>query len=140
MIAILLVALAVPVTLVILGLRSMTAQPPESAPEVEGLRSSLESAAEKHFPAPETLGGSRRFTLKETSEGQASLLEKAAASAGGGAITSRLEDGSVRLLIQIPPEASENFEKTYLGSLSASASPDESQPATGLYEVVILPP
>ncbi|MFZ4780052.1 MAG: hypothetical protein ACOYM3_32250 [Terrimicrobiaceae bacterium] len=45
MIGILLVALAIPLTLVTLGIRQFTAKPKAPAPETQGLRAALEQAA-----------------------------------------------------------------------------------------------
>jgi len=142
MIVVLMVALAVPVTLVVLGLRSMAGHSSGPAPEVEGLRTSLESAADKHFPPPENLGGGRRFVFKAVTDASAqpSLLEQAAAAVGGVAISSRQEDGSTRILIRVPPESSEYFERTSLEPCTESVLPGEPTQNSGLYEVLIPSP
>lgn len=140
MVAVMMVALVVPLVLVVLGLRSMRVTGP--APEAEGLRASLDSAAEKHFPSPQGLGGGRRFTLSGRGDaGEAALLlEQAAAASGGLALVSAEPDGSLRIRIRIPSESSDHFVQNHLQAFSEAGPAEPAQAAAGLFEVLIPAP
>lgn len=138
MVGVVMVALAVPATLMVLGIRSMmSGSGRQQAPEVEGLRSSLESVAEKHFPAPGALGGGRRFVPRvNAGPGKgALLLEKSAAAFGGVAIATPLEGGGVRVVIQVPAGAATDFERTALAGYAEIPLSGVSDAEPGLYEI-----
>jgi len=139
MLAVLFLALAVPLTLLVLGGRNifLNRQP---APEVPELRASLESAATKALAPPAGLGGGRRFTLEGgNSEARRDLIEKTAAGLGGVVFTSPMQEGGgVRMIVQIPEAAAGRFEAS---ALSGFMPPDESEPAlAGFYEILLPQP
>jgi hypothetical protein len=140
MIAVVFLALAVPLALVVLGGREIFFRKPSSpAPEVPELRASLESAASKALPPPAGLGGGRRFILESGASTAAhrDTVEKTAAELGGVVVESPLADG-VRLIVQIPTASASRFEETALVGFLAQSEAALSTP--GFYEIVFPHP
>lgn len=139
MLAVLFLALAVPLTLLVLGGRNLFLHK-QPAPEVPELRASLESAATKALPPPAGLGGGRRFTLESrNSEARRDLIEKTAAGLGGVVFSSPMQEGrGVRMIVQIPEAAVGRFEAS---ALSGIMTPDEPAPGmAGFYEILLPQP
>ncbi|TSA33450.1 MAG: hypothetical protein D4R65_07770 [Verrucomicrobiaceae bacterium] len=140
MIAVVFLALAIPLALVVLGGREIFFRKTSSpAPEVPELRASLESAASKALPPPAGLGGGRRFILERGADAAAhrDMVEKTAAELGGVVVASSLEDG-VRLIVQIPAASASRFEEKALVGFLAQSETGLSMP--GFYEIVLPHP
>jgi hypothetical protein len=143
MTGILLVALAVPLTLVTLGIRQFTSKPKISAPETQGLRAALEQAAEKSWQAPGAISDGRSVFAISAS-GSASdarkAVEQAAQSLQGVVLpASTAEDGAERILVQIPAANASAFEERALRDFSQTQR-GNAQGNTRLYELILSPP
>lgn len=143
MIGILLVALAVPLTLVALGIRQFTSKPEIPAPETQGLRVALEQAAEKSWQAPGAMADGRSVFVLSTS-GHASearkAVEQAARKLQGVVLpTSTGEGGAERILVQIPNASAGPFESTALRDF-AETQRGTPKGESRLYELVLSPP
>ncbi len=141
MLAVLLLALAIPLTLIVLGGREIF-KPSRPAPEIPELRASLEAAASKAMPPPAELGGGRRFVISKGQDAAASraLIEKTAAGLGGGVVVaSPVENGGgIRLIVRIPSDAAARFEATALEGTCNLQS--DSASTEGLYEIILPEP
>lgn len=139
MIAVVFIALAIPLALVVLGGRDIFFHKPDSpAPDVPELRASLESAASKAMPPPAGLGGGRRFILQGGAGAvtHRDRVERTAAELGGVVVASPLGDGGgVRLIVQIPTASTSRFEETALAGFLAQGESAQSIP--GFYEIVV---
>ncbi|MBE2203018.1 MAG: hypothetical protein IAE94_01580 [Chthoniobacterales bacterium] len=114
MIGILLVALAVPLTLVGLGIQKFLTKP-KSPPEIEGLRSSLEQAVEKNWKAPEALADGRGIFVLSSPEDLPSVREAVVTSAQQlqGLLlsaTGAQSQEKTRLLVRLPAANARRFE------------------------------
>ncbi len=114
MLALLMVALALPVTIAILGIRDLrNAAPP--APEVEGLRGALETVVDSKWKEP-FLEGAVRTATRGVANGDACLetgddVQALARDCGGSVLApERIEEGGTRWLIQIPADRKAAFE------------------------------
>lgn len=142
MLAVLALALAIPLTLLVLGGRELFYRKPTApAPEVPGLRASLESAASKALSPPVDLGGGRRFIL-ESERGNTperrNLIEKTTKKLGGVVVSTRLENGGIRLIVQIPASDASHFEKE---ALAGFLPQNETAPfVQGFYEILLPRP
>lgn len=139
MLAVTFVALALPVTLLILGVRQATSNTPADSPEIPGLRVALEGIATTHLAAPPLSGGARRFSFSGTAAEMLDTrakIEKLTHDLGGTVLFSPTGD-QCRLLIAIPEPAAGSFEKLALGGgIKTSSEPG----ANGsLYEIVFHP-
>lgn len=101
MVAIVLMALAIPLTVAILGVTRMTARP-SAEPDTSVLRSLAESAAEEHFPMPVLDDG--RGRISRPVRAQPGIRQHV--TAAGGSI---LPDAD-RWLVTIPAENIAGFE------------------------------
>jgi len=144
MLAVVVVALAVPLAVLLLGIRGFSPKPAASAPEAPGLRAAVELAASKNLPPPAPLGtDTRQFVLLP---GQGNPLErwreieKSADMLGGTTLLVGQPDGGSRLLVQIPAAAAASFEERALAGLNSSAAPDPAEGPTRLYEILFPPP
>lgn len=114
MVAVLMVALALPVTIAILGIRDLRKNALPS-PEVEGLRGSLEAVVDSQWKPP-VLEGTIRTTVREVPDGTACLktgedLQSIARNTGATVITpERIESGGTRWLVQVPADRKTDFE------------------------------
>lgn len=135
MLAVVLVALAVPLAVVILGLRQVAPRPAGPAPEIPELRSSLEQVADQHLRAPDLVADAP-IVLPGKSDKLAGIrtkIERAAESAGGSTLATELPQGGFRLLVKVPAANTKTFE-------SAALPEKPAKPAgSGLYEIQILP-
>ena len=148
MAALVLVALALPLTLAIIGFRDMR-QPvaipvdPGPAPEIEGLRGALESVVDSRWSAPVLDSGARRV-VKEVADGDECLRvgnavqEVAKKMNLTVVIPEKIESGGTRWLVQMPAGSVSAFELelgllgfTGLGAASAASA------GVVLYEVEI---
>ena len=152
------IALAIPMTMMILGIKGFCAKPAGPAPEVPGLRAALELAASRTLPAPAELGAGRRhYVLMPAQEirppaapsrlpasaspdERRKKIERSAGELGGSTLLLGQPSGGARLLVQIPAAASVSFEKLALAGLSSSGSPDPAADTTWLYEILLPPP
>lgn len=128
-IALVLVALAVPVALVILGVRQISSRPnQEPAMETPGLRASLELAADKNFAPPEALMEDRVvFVLSQASVGDAKSVrqktEQEICEAGGVIIPGDPgKSDEESLLAKIPAAKAASLEAQLLESFSRLTS------------------
>ena len=114
MVAVLMVALALPVTIAILGIRDLRKNS-LPAPEVEGLRGALETVVDSQWKLP-ILEGLIRTSVREVPDGAACLqtgedIQKLARDAGGTVLTpERIESGGTRWLVQVPADRKTAFE------------------------------
>lgn len=114
MVGVLMVALALPVSIAILGIRDLQKNS-RPAPEVEGLRGSLENVVNSQWQPP-VLEGAIRTALREVPSGEACLkigedVQKIARDAGGTVLTpERIESGGTRWLVQVPADQKTEFE------------------------------
>ena len=143
MIGILLVALAVPLTLVTLGIRQFTAKPKPTAPETQGLRAALEQAAEKTWQAPGAMADGRSIFVL-SAPGNAQDAKKAvgvAAQRFHGVVlpAPTREGGAERILVQIPNASAQAFESEALREFSETqhGKPDGER---RLYEFIFTTP
>lgn len=114
MVAVLMVALALPVTIAILGIRDLRKNS-LPAPEVEGLRGALETVVDSQWKPP-ILEGAIRTAFRKVPDGAACLrtgedIQKLARDTGGTALTpERIESGGTRWLVQVPANRKNAFE------------------------------
>lgn len=142
MIGILLVALAVPLTLVTLGLRQYTAKP-KPAPETQGLRAALEQAAEKSWQVPKTMADGRSvFVLSASGNAPDArkAVEQAAHKLQGVVLPAPAgEGGAERILVQIPNGSAQAFESLALRDF-AETQRGAREGESRLYELILSPP
>jgi hypothetical protein len=139
MIAVVFVALIVPLTLVILSFRQHSA-PRSAVPEMQGLQSALEQAAEKSWQQPPPISDGRSvflFTAHGSDEEARKAVEQCARKLNGVAlpIAAAGPRGEDRLLVTIPRASSQLFESDALRNftLSVQGSPTGERQ---LYEIV----
>ena len=143
MIGILLVALAIPLTLVTLGIRQFTAKPKAQAPETQGLRAALEQAAEKTWQAPEAMADGRSVFILPASGNPSDArrtVELAARKLQGVVLPASTGDGGAeRVLVQIPSTNASAFETQ---ALREFAETQRGKPAgeSRLYELILSTP
>lgn len=136
MIAVLFLALAIPLALVVLGGREIL-KPSRPAPEIPELRASLEAVASQALPPPAELGGGRRFVLTKEIDAAASraLIEETASALGGCVVESPVDTGGCpRLIVRIPSAAAARFEEAVLAKACIPQGGD-SPSVAGLYEI-----
>ena len=113
MIGILLVALAVPLALVALGVRQFTAKP-QPAPETGGLRAALEQVAEKTWNVPDAMSDGRGIFVLSSRGNAVQIRETIAKSVGDlhGVVLSAptAQNQAGRLLVQVPAISAGSFE------------------------------
>ena len=146
MAALMMVALALPVTLAILGIRDIRQASRESesepAPEITSLRGALESVVDAQWSTPNLPAGTRK-SVREVADGDACLkageaLQKLARSLDATVLSpEKIEAGGTRWIIQIPAGQVPAFEKGLgeLGFAGVTESPGSA--VTILYEVEI---
>ena len=139
MIAVVLLALAVPLALVTLGIRRYSSGAGADAQEQGGLRVALEQAAEKSWQSPEPVSDGRSIFILSAPGSAAearTAVEQSVRKLGGVVIpASNGLRGEERLLIQIPGSGGQFFESVCLQSFVES----QHGHATGecrLYELV----
>lgn len=138
--ALAMVALALPLTLAILGFRDMRHSAP--APEIPVLRGSLEGVVDAQWSPPDLSAGTRKFE-RAVADGDACLALGESvgtlAEGLGGTVLSpeRIEEGGTRWVVQIPAGKAAEFDAG-LGRLGF-AGPGEPAAAGEpvLYEVEI---
>ncbi|MEI8311620.1 MAG: hypothetical protein WCH98_12770 [Verrucomicrobiota bacterium] len=141
-IAIVLVALAVPLALVTLGISRYSSKP--EVPEAPGLRAALEQAADKSWSSPEPLAGDRRvFTFStpgnETEARKA--VEQSARTLNGVVVPMTAgQRGEGRLLVRIPATNSHLFESAALLRNFAESQQGHPTGESHLYEIVFPAP
>jgi len=151
------IALAIPMTMMILGIKGFCAKPAGPAPEVPGLRAALELAASRTLPAPAELGAGRRhYVLMPAQEirppaapsrlpasaspdERRKKIERSAGELGGSTLLLGQPSGGARLLVQIPVSAAERFEADALEGF-ATPDPEDLSGDTRLYEILLPPP
>ena len=118
MIAVVGVALAVPLTLVMLAIRQFSSPPRNSAPDTRGLRVALEQAAEKSWQTPGMIADGRSvFTLSSPANAlETRRAVEQSAQKLNGVVLSTTADREVgeRLLVQIPGAGAQVFESEAL--------------------------
>ncbi len=142
MIALALVALAIPLTMVIVSVLKFSSKPSTPAPEAPGLRASLEQAAEKALPIPEAITDGRSLYTLSVEPGQLAGrqagIEKSARSLSGSVLAMPSgKGGCQRVLVQIPASNSGVFESTVLQDFTRSEA-GRSEGESRLYELSIL--
>lgn len=143
--ALVMLALALPLTLAILGFRDMRkpAVTSEPAPEVEGLRGALETVVDSRWSAPVLDSGTHRV-VKEVPNGDECLKvgnavqEVARKMNLTVIIPEKIESGGTRWLVQMPVGSVSAFELE-LGLLGFTGLGAVAEPGSGvvLYEVEI---
>ena len=135
MLAVALVALAVPLAVVILGLRQISARPSAPAPEIPELRVSLEQVADQHLRPPGMMTGEAIVLQRPGAElpDVRREIELAAAKAGGSVLVTEIPEGGVRLLVKVPASSAGDFDRALPQPLPST------QGSAGLYEIQILP-
>ena len=144
MIAVALVALAVPLALVVLGVRQMATKSRTSAPDTGGLRLALEQAAEKSWHSPEAMGDGRSIWHLDPSANASETrraFEESVRNIPGIVLlpASAGQSGEERLLVRIPCAGASRFESEFLRNLVES----QRGQATGesrLYEILFPGP
>jgi hypothetical protein len=124
MVALVMVALALPLTIAIFGIRDIriAVQP---TPESPGLRAVLENVVNQNWQAP-FLEGAVRSSLREVPDGNACLkigeaVQKIARDSGGVVLTpEKIESGGTRWLVQVPANQKDAFE-TALAAMGFSS-------------------
>lgn len=118
MIAVALVALVVPLTLVMLAIRQFSPPPRTSAPDTTGLRVALEQAAEKCWQPPGMMADGRSvFTLSSPANALETRrsVERSAQKLNGVVLSAAPDrGGGERLLVQIPGAGAHVFESESL--------------------------
>ena len=142
MIAVVGVALAVPLTAVMLGIRNFS-KPRDSTTDTSGLRLALEQAAEKSWRPPEAMSDGRAIFLLSASANASKTrqaTEQSARKSQGLVLSSYAsQKGEERLLVRIPEASASLFESETLRNFTESqhGSPEgESR----LYEFVFPAP
>ena len=146
--ALIVLALALPVTCLIMGFleirKNQSAGQIQSleAPEVPGLRQSLEAVAEARLPVSTIDIGPRPFAFLISSQAaseklQATLQNLVTRFSGVSLQSDAVDNNSVRLLIQIPSDSVEKFEEELkLMKPSAQPSPQiEISSKVSVYEI-----
>lgn len=143
MLAVVLLAMAIPLVVLILGIRGFSSKPAAPTPEVPGLRAALEQVASKTLPPAELGTGYQQVVLLpghvvNPLERQ-KAIERCAGELGGATLLTEQKDGRSRVLVQIPAAAAARFEEVALPGFSSSSAPDPAGD-TRLYEIIIPPP
>jgi len=124
MIAVVGVALAVPLTAMLLGIRNFSSRTRDSSPDTSGLRLALEQAAEKSWRPPETMSDGRAIFLQSDSANASETRRAAEQSARkfqGVVLSSHAgPKGEERLLVRIPEASANLFESEILGNFTES--------------------
>ena len=124
MIAVVGVALAVPLTAVMLGIRSFSSKIRDSSPDTSGLRLALEQAADKSWHPPEAMSDGRAiFLLSDSANASETrrVAEESARKFQGVVLFSRTsQKGGERLLVRIPEASADLFESETLGNFTES--------------------
>ena len=142
MIGILLVALAVPLALVALGVRQFTSKP-QPAPETGGLRAALEQAAEKTWKVPETIPDGRGIFVFSSGGNPLQIREIIIKSVGDlqgivlSAPTGQNQEG--RLIVQMPAANAASFEDRLHQHFDQKQQADSTE-GSRLYELIFSPP
>ncbi len=124
MIALLLLALALPITIIVLSVRGWAPRQPTPAPEVVELRESVENIATEHFGAAQLSDGRREVAFsgnKEEMKDRRALIESAAKKLGGSVLP-----GETDWLVSVPDERAGEFEVAALippGTDAATSGP-----------------
>lgn len=146
---IVLLAMALPIAVVVLGFlemrKAMREETPEALVEPPGLRTALEQAVDAAWSAPVNLGGTAGKFEQTCRTGDECLrlgdeAKKIAAGFGGVVITpERIEQGGTRWIIQVPSAKAQDFESALvaMGFRMTSALPSDSQGEAALYELEI---
>ncbi|MEI8386034.1 MAG: hypothetical protein WCG76_00415 [Verrucomicrobiota bacterium] len=143
MIAVVLVALAIPLALVALGISRYSPGSGAAAPETQGLRVALEQAAEKSWQSPEPVSDGRSVFILSTPASAAEerkAVEESVRKLGGVVLpvsTGRL--GEERLLVQIPGSGGQVFESGCL-RLFVESQHGHATGESRLYELVFPAP
>ena len=124
MAALVMVALALPLTIAIYGIRDIR-KASESTADATGLRTVLENIVDEKWKAP-VLEGAMLSSGLGVSDGDAALkageaLQNLVRESGGSVLTSeKIESGGTRWLVQVPARRSSDFES---GLAAAGFSP-----------------
>jgi|GEM_PF-1815812 len=143
MIALAGIALAVPLTLVMLAIRQFSSPPRNQAPDTTGLRVALEQAAEKCWQPPGIVADGRAvFTLSSPAHALETrrAVEQSAKKLNGVVLSATAgREGGERLLVQIPGVGAHVFEAEALRNFVQS---QHGRPAgeSRLYELILPAP
>jgi len=143
MIAVVGVALAAPLTAVMLGIWSFSSKPRGSSPDTSKLRLALEQAAEKSWHPPEAVSDGRAIYLLSASANASdtrTAVEQSARKLQGVVLSPDGDQkGAERLLVRIPEGSANLFESEILGNFKESqhGSPTEE---SRLYEFLFPAP
>ncbi len=143
MIGILLVALAIPLALVAIGVRQFTSKP-QPAPETGGLRVALEQAAEKTWKVPEAISDGRGIFVA-SSPGNSlqvrELIEKTVQDLHGIILSAPTgQSQGERLLVQMPASGASSFEARLHDQNFVQKQQADPTEGNRLYELVLSPP
>ena len=124
MIALLLLALALPITIIVLSVGGWAPRQPTPVPEVVELRKSVENIATEHFGVAQLSDGRREVAFsgnKEEMKDRRALIESAAKKLGGSVLP-----GETDWLVSVPDERAGEFEVAALippGTDAATSGP-----------------
>lgn len=144
MAALVMVALALPLTIAIYGIRDIR-KASQPTPEAEGLRAVLENVVDQKWQAP-VLAGAVRSASREVPDGAAALrfgddIQKLARDSGGMVLSpEKIESGGTRWLVQIPANGKNAFESALAAmGFSPATSGSSDDPVFYSIEIRIAP-
>ena len=114
MVSLVLVALALPMTIAIYGIRDIR-KASEPIPDAGGLRAVLQNVVDQQWQAP-ILEGASRISVRKVPNGEACLkagetIQNLVRNCGGVVLTpEKIESGGTRWLVQIPGDRVASFE------------------------------
>ena len=128
MVSLVLVALALPMTIAIYGIRDIR-KAAEPIPDAAGLRAVLENVVNEQWQAP-VLEGAARISVREVPDGEACLnagetIQNLVRNCGGVVLTpEKIESGGTRWLVQIPGDRVASFERHLVEAGFSSSNGD----------------
>lgn len=140
MVALVLMALALPLTIAIYGIRDIR-KATQPTPESPGLQAVLENVVNQNWQAP-VLEGAVRSTSLVVPDGNACLkigedIQKLAKNSGGAVLTpEKIESGGTRWLVHVPANRKAGFESA-IATMGFSSFAGESTGDPVFYSVEI---
>ena len=143
MIGILLVALAIPLALVAIGVRQFTSKP-QPAPETGGLRVALEQAADKTWKGPEAISDGRGIFVASSPGNSLQIrevIEKTVQDLHGIVFSAPTgQSQEERLLVQMPSSSASSFEARLHDQNFVQKQQADPSEGNRLYELMLSPP
>ena len=143
MIAVVGVALAAPLTAMLLGIRNFSSRTRDSSPDTSGLRLALEQSADKSWCPPEAISDGRAiFHLSDSANASETrrAAEQSARKFQGVVLFSHAgQKGGERLLVGIPGANAKHFESEALRNFTESQHGSQ-KGESRLYEFIFPAP